>query len=141
MLLVIDTSTADRMSVALASIVGVLVSRITQKTAFDQSRRILPSIEKILQKKKVSLKKLTGIVVVNGPGGFTSLRVGVTTANALGYGLGIPVVGLSHTDHGDLADITKQGAKELREKRTKQSIAIPQYGSEPTITKPKPRQY
>jgi tRNA A37 threonylcarbamoyladenosine modification protein TsaB len=36
--------------------------------------------------------------VVDGPGGFTSLRVGVATANALSDALGIPSVGIHLSD-------------------------------------------
>lgn len=40
-------------------------------------------------------KALERIVVHAGPGGFTGLRVGVTTANALAYALTVPITGVT----------------------------------------------
>jgi tRNA threonylcarbamoyladenosine biosynthesis protein TsaB len=41
----------------------------------------------------LKFKDLAKIQVKTGPGSFTGLRVGVSTANALGFSLGIPVNG------------------------------------------------
>ncbi len=57
----------------------------------DQAEKLLPAIEKLLQKNKVKLKDLTKIVVQNGHGSFTALRLGIATANALTFALQIPV--------------------------------------------------
>ena len=56
-----------------------------------QAEELLPAIEKMLKKQKISLSGLRGIEVNNQGGGFTSLRIGVASANALGFALGIPV--------------------------------------------------
>lgn len=61
----------------------------------QQAEKLLPEIDKLLKIKKIKLKDLEKIEVENKGGSFTSLRIGVVTANALGYALGIPVVGLS----------------------------------------------
>ena len=39
------------------------------------------------------LSDIDGIVVYKGPGSFTGLRIGISVANALAYGLNIPIVG------------------------------------------------
>jgi tRNA threonylcarbamoyladenosine biosynthesis protein TsaB len=39
-----------------------------------------------------SLTDITGIVVYNGDGSFTGLRIGISVANALAYALDVPVV-------------------------------------------------
>lgn len=57
----------------------------------QQSEKLLPAIDKLLKLKKVKLKDLKKISVENYGGSFTSLRIGVITANALAYALKIPV--------------------------------------------------
>lgn len=53
----------------------------------DEAKTLLPKIEEILQKHSKTLKDLTHLVAVSGPGGFSSLRVGISIANALIYSL------------------------------------------------------
>lgn len=59
----------------------------------------LPTVlESILKEAGWTLKDLTHLACALGPGGFTSLRVGVASINALAYGLGIPAVGVHLSD-------------------------------------------
>lgn len=57
----------------------------------QQSERLIPAIDKLLKSKKIKLTDLKKIRVENYGGSFTSLRIGVITANALAYALKIPV--------------------------------------------------
>ena len=60
--------------------------------------QLMPVIEKVLKESDCSYKDLTNIAVVNGPGGFTSLRMAVTLANVLADQLRIPSVGIHLSD-------------------------------------------
>lgn len=78
--------------------VAVINKKITEVTWTgnkDESEKLLPAIERVLSKAGVNFGDLTRIVVTSGPGPFSSLRIGVTTANVLGFALGIPVQSLS----------------------------------------------
>jgi tRNA threonylcarbamoyladenosine biosynthesis protein TsaB len=59
------------------------------------SARLLPEIAALLEKQKVTLHDIEAIVVVNGPGSFTGIRVGVSTAKGLAEGAGIPLMAVS----------------------------------------------
>jgi tRNA threonylcarbamoyladenosine biosynthesis protein TsaB len=75
-------------------------------------------------------KHLSGIVVFSGPGSFTSLRIGHTVANALADSLNIPVVGTRGEGW------IEQGLKLVQ--TAKPGLpALPHYGAEANITKPK----
>ena len=60
--------------------------------------------------KKVNKNKLDirGLGVVVGKGRFTTTRVATTTANALGFALNVPVVGLADSDFDSFVDKIKQ---------------------------------
>lgn len=75
-------------------------------------------------------KDVTGIIAYRGPGSFTGLRIGITTANALAYAKQIPIVGVMGQDW--LGD----GAKMLKESHN-DKIVMPEYGAPVNITLPK----
>jgi tRNA threonylcarbamoyladenosine biosynthesis protein TsaB len=87
-------------------------------------------IEEILNKSSISYKDLQGIAIFKGPGSFTGLRIGISTANALAYGLAIPIVARSgqawlKTALADLASGQNDGT------------ALPEYGAPPRTTTPR----
>lgn len=87
-------------------------------------------ILELLASSNLTLSDIAGIIIFSGPGSFTSLRIGHATANALADGLKIPVVGCSGEDW------QKQGSRLLPTAKPAQP-ALPHYGSEAHITRPK----
>ena len=70
---------------------------ITEKTWTDGRRDVedlVPFLNTLLEEHGLSKKDITQIVVVRGPGSFTSLRTGVAFANALAEGLGAQLFSL-----------------------------------------------
>ena len=57
--------------------------------------RLIPEIAALLESRHATLRDIKAIVVVNGPGSFTGIRVGLSTAKGLAEGLGIPLIALS----------------------------------------------
>ncbi len=53
----------------------------------DEAEKILPEVNKLLKKTRLSFNDLDELFLICGPGSFTGLRVGVTIGNALGFGL------------------------------------------------------
>jgi tRNA threonylcarbamoyladenosine biosynthesis protein TsaB len=58
------------------------------------AERLLPVIDAVLAEAGVAKRAIDRIVVGTGPGGFTSVRVGVATAKGLALALGVPVHGV-----------------------------------------------
>ncbi len=96
----IDTS-GPVLGLALVTTVGIAVSR-EGRTGLRHTENLLPEIVSFL--KETGSKELSdgipdGIAVVRGPGSFTGLRIGMSTAKALGLAWSRPVVSID-TLHG-----------------------------------------
>jgi len=59
------------------------------------SRQIMPQIKALLDEQGKTLKDLTGILVVSGPGSFTGLRIGLAAAKGLAEVYSLPVTAVS----------------------------------------------
>jgi len=91
---------------------------------------LLSTIRDQLAVQQADFHDITGLVIFKGPGSFTGLRIGVTVANTLAYGLQIPIVGAEGNAW------QKDGIKALR-KGENHTIVLPAYGAEAHITKPR----
>jgi tRNA threonylcarbamoyladenosine biosynthesis protein TsaB len=96
MLLAIDTCGATG-TVTLGSWDGETLTGIAQAevAAKTFSAQLIPKIRELLASHSAMAHDLQAIVVVNGPGSFTGVRIGVSTAKGLAEALRIPVVALS----------------------------------------------
>lgn len=85
-------------SVALHDQEGRLVgiAEIFQENVHAQ--KLMPLIESLLQQAGVLQGELAAIAVSSGPGSYTGLRIGVSTAKGLAYALGIPLIGVDTLD-------------------------------------------
>jgi tRNA threonylcarbamoyladenosine biosynthesis protein TsaB len=113
-------------------------AHITWDSGRDLSDQLLARILSTLTDAGHQLSDLTAIAIFAGPGSFTSLRIGHTTANALADSLGIPVVGAQNdpdtTATGE--DWLTTALAALPTAKPGRS-ALPHYGSEAHITRPK----
>jgi len=75
--------------------------RIEASTEVDHrssDAELVPAIEALLSGAGWTWDDCERLACVTGPGGFTSLRVGVSVCNALSWGRGIPVAGVHLSD-------------------------------------------
>ena len=61
----------------------------------SHSKNLLPFIDQVLRESEKTNADLQGVVVSIGPGSYTGLRIGVSTAKGIAYSLNIPVITVS----------------------------------------------
>jgi tRNA threonylcarbamoyladenosine biosynthesis protein TsaB len=89
MWLAMDTAT-DQASVAIGAL-GAEPLEENISGARRHAASLLPAIQTLLRRAGVSLDQLEGIVLSDGPGSFTGLRVGASVAKALVHARGLPL--------------------------------------------------
>jgi tRNA threonylcarbamoyladenosine biosynthesis protein TsaB len=96
MLLAINTS-GSTASVALGvvDLRGVKVVATAELAGRTYSARLIPAIAALLESRQATPRDIEAIVVVSGPGSFTGIRVGLSTAKGLAEGAGIPLIAVS----------------------------------------------
>ncbi len=72
-----------------------LVSFIKKKFEKDLSKEALPKIIELFDKANITPKDLDKIIVVNGPGSFTGIRIGITIAKTIAWALNINITPIS----------------------------------------------
>lgn len=108
-LLAIETATAFG-SVALFSADRLIASTEIRKQQ-SHARLLLPIIEQLLDNLDIKPASLAAIGVSRGPGSYTGLRVGVSTAKGLCYSLQKPLISYSTLE--TLADAQSDLAQQL----------------------------
>jgi tRNA threonylcarbamoyladenosine biosynthesis protein TsaB len=95
-ILSLETSTTV-CSVAIHEAGKLLVSR---EILIPQSHasKLAVLVDEVRQESKLDFKQLSAVAVASGPGSYTGLRIGVSTAKALCYALNIPLVAVETLD-------------------------------------------
>jgi tRNA threonylcarbamoyladenosine biosynthesis protein TsaB len=91
----IDTS-SDRAGIALFD--GTTVSVVAWNAQRNHTVTTLSQLDHLLRLTGIELANLGAVAVATGPGSFSALRVGLSTAKGLAFSLGIPVLGVRTTD-------------------------------------------
>jgi len=117
MILYIDTTKGDQVTLELRE-EGKIIAQKIFLAPRAQAEELLPAIEKIIKSRGLTLARIKKIEVANVGGGFSALRIGVVTANALAYTLGVPV----------------EGSDKKAKKTGKIQVVVPRYDREPSIT-------
>lgn len=90
LILNIDTAT-ENASICIAHD-GVSIALLENAEQKDHAAWIHPAIEKLLEDAKYMVQDLEAVAVTAGPGSYTGLRVGMSSAKGLCYALNIPLI-------------------------------------------------
>lgn len=93
--LLIDTSTSYLNICILDYSNKKLLYKFNEMVKSDMSSKIVPIIDEGLKSNNLSLSDINRIFVVNGPGSFTGIRVGVTVAKTIAWALKIDIIPIS----------------------------------------------
>ncbi|MDP1676897.1 MAG: tRNA (adenosine(37)-N6)-threonylcarbamoyltransferase complex dimerization subunit type 1 TsaB [Bacteroidota bacterium] len=96
MILAIETAT-EVCSTALVHN-GVLLGERSLKEKNIHSERLLLLVDEVLKSAQVKNNQLEAIAVSIGPGSFTGLRIGISTAKGLALALDIPIIAVPTLD-------------------------------------------
>ena len=95
-IILIETSTA-LCSVALAED-GRIVAYKESETPRAQASLTAPFVKDLLDERGLGVRDCDAVCVSKGPGSYTGLRVGVSTAKGLCFGAGIPLIAVGTLD-------------------------------------------
>ncbi|WP_396195272.1 tRNA (adenosine(37)-N6)-threonylcarbamoyltransferase complex dimerization subunit type 1 TsaB [Flavobacterium sp.] len=89
----IETATKN-CSVSLAGNGETILCKEIAEQGYSHAEKLHVFIEEILKESQLNLKALKAVAVSKGPGSYTGLRIGVSTAKGLCYALGIPLISI-----------------------------------------------
>lgn len=95
MALILSIETATSNCSAVVARDGSILSVRSSEEGNVHAERLAVFIQECLEEAQVAAGQLDAIAVSIGPGSYTGLRVGLSTAKGLAYGLGIPVLPVS----------------------------------------------
>ena len=75
-----------------------LVAEYLLDVSVTHSERLMAAVDRVLADARWAPRDLDGIAVSIGPGSFTGLRIGVSTAKGLAWALGVPVAAVPTLD-------------------------------------------
>ncbi|KHE69640.1 tRNA (adenosine(37)-N6)-threonylcarbamoyltransferase complex dimerization subunit type 1 TsaB [Halobacillus sp. BBL2006] len=83
---------------------GVVAGEYITNIKKNHSIRLMPAIDQLMRETGTAPEDLDRIAVAHGPGSYTGVRIGLTTAKTMAWTLDIPVVGVS-----SLEAVARQG--------------------------------
>ncbi len=124
----------DEIFMALADKKGVR-SDILLKNS-NRRANLLKIFDQLLKKDKTAVNKISGLVVVNGPGSFSGIRAALSLVNTISAMNEIPAIGINLNGAVTNYDLIFLGIKKLSQVKNP-GLVLPDYGREPNITKSK----
>lgn len=105
------------------------IGRVKWEAHRQLAATIHKKIDELLRSTNKTLNDLEAMVCFKGPGSFTGLRIGISAANALSYGLRVPII----SANGD--SWAQKGISGLLAGKS-ESIALPKYDRPAIVSRP-----
>jgi tRNA threonylcarbamoyladenosine biosynthesis protein TsaB len=95
---ILNISTAFETASVILSVGEEIIAEEQSHSQKTHASFLEPAIQKVCNSAQVNLKMIDAVSVVNGPGSYTGLRVGLASAKALCYALKKPLILLNTLD-------------------------------------------
>lgn len=107
MVYILHLETSTKVCSVALSLNGKLISiKENEEDGYSHGENLTLFIENVLKQAGISIKELTAVSVASGPGSYTGLRIGVSTAKGLCYPLNIPLIAIDSLT--SLSEIAKE---------------------------------
>ncbi len=94
LILNLETATTN-CSVSIARDGDLLILKEHNTPNYSHSEQLHVFIQEVLKEAKVSINQLDAIAISKGPGSYTGLRIGVSTAKGLCFALNLPLISIA----------------------------------------------
>ncbi len=123
MALLLNIETSARICSVSISQSGTVLATQEEEAPQSHGERIIPLVQHLMKKCNVDVSDLEGVALSKGPGSYTGLRIGASTAKGICYAREIPLIAIS-----TLESLTKGFLQYLKNKNwwQKKDIAIQQ---------------
>lgn len=92
---IIQIDTATEVCSVSISIEGITLDQIQSSEPNMHASLLTGYVEQILSRNNLQFSDISAVAVSMGPGSYTGLRIGVSTAKGLCYALDIPLIGIN----------------------------------------------
>lgn len=92
-ILYIDTSSSYLYTAIIED--EIKIAEIKKEFGQDLSKEALPEIASMFSENNIKPEEINKIIVVNGPGSFTGIRIGITIAKVYAWSLDKPIITIS----------------------------------------------
>lgn len=114
-----------------------LLCETKKEFAQSLSEEAMPEISKLFKKINMKPSEIEKIIVVDGPGSFTGIRIGITIAKVYAWSLNIPITTISALEAMSISTNTKKIRVPMINARRGYVFAAAYGENEETIIKPK----
>ena len=95
MVYILNLETSTKVCSVALSLNGQVIQTVeSNEGAYVHGEKLTLFIQEVCEKAQIEMKDLNAISVASGPGSYTGLRIGVSTAKGLCYALGIPLIAI-----------------------------------------------
>ncbi|MCK5823807.1 MAG: tRNA (adenosine(37)-N6)-threonylcarbamoyltransferase complex dimerization subunit type 1 TsaB [Ichthyobacteriaceae bacterium] len=99
MALILNLETATKnCSVSISENGKIISVKELNSSGFSHAEKLHPFIQDVLNKAELKLTDIDAVAISKGPGSYTGLRIGVSSAKGICYGNNIPLIAISTLD-------------------------------------------